>query len=486
MSLDDTIAAISTAVGEGAIAVVRVSGAEAMNVASQIFRGSIPPEKMQPRQSYFGEVFDGTGAIDRVLLTLFRGPHSYTGEDVVEVSCHGGILVTSKILSLLLNAGARSAEPGEFTQRAFLNGKMDLTQAEAVMDLIRAQTELALRAANEQLAGSLSRELVRIQDQLLTTLAHVEAYIDFPDEAISPDTGKGLIDRIEEASARLVRLVATADQGRILRHGLRTVIYGEPNVGKSSLLNLLLGYDRAIVSETPGTTRDTIEETINVRGIPVRLIDTAGKRSSEDSIEREGIRRTDLQLEQADLILRVVDGSLPRGNERERARSSDLSDEAAGVFNDRAKSENERQRSVRSDNEREHLMPSAGRENRILVLNKVDLGVHADWEFSPGVRFSCRTREGQEALNQAIWDFVMASGLSSDNFRIAISARHQSCLQKAISDLEAARAGLARSELPELISIELRAALDAIGDVIGRHDTEDLLGRIFSEFCIGK
>ena len=234
-----------------------------------------------------------------------------------------------EILSLLLNAGARSAEPGEFTQRAFLNGKMDLTQAEAVMDLIRAQTDLALRAANEQLAGHLGRELTRIQDQLLTTLAHIEAYIDFPDEAISPDTGKMLIDRLREASASLVGLVATAEQGRILRHGLRTVIYGEPNVGKSSLLNLLLGYDRAIVSETPGTTRDTIEETINVRGIPVRLIDTAGKRSSEDAIELEGIRRTELQLEQADLVLQVVDASSPRVNEADFARSSETPDSAS-------------------------------------------------------------------------------------------------------------------------------------------------------------
>jgi len=486
MLLDDTIAAISTAVGEGAIAVLRVSGPGAINVVSRVFRGSAVPERMQHRQSHFGEIYDVTGVIDQVLLTIFRGPHSYTGEDLVEISCHGGILVTRKILSLLLDAGARSAEPGEFTQRAFLNGKMDLTQAEAVMDLIRAQTELALRAANEQLAGYLGHELAQIQDRLLTTLAHIEAYIDFPDEAISPDTGTMLSNRLEEITGSLTKLVATAGQGRILRHGLRTVIYGEPNVGKSSLLNLLLGYDRAIVSETPGTTRDTIEETINVRGIPVRLIDTAGKRSSEDAIEREGIRRTELQLGQADLVLQVVDASAPRGNERERARSSDSSDEAAGVLNDRAKSENERQRSVRSDNEREHLMASAGREDRILVLNKVDLGLHSDWATSPGVRFSCRTREGQEALNQAIWDFVMASGLSGENFRIAISARHQACLQKAISDLEAAKAGLAKNELPELISIELRGALDAIGDVVGRHDTEDLLGRIFSEFCIGK
>jgi tRNA modification GTPase len=472
MLLDETIAAISTAVGEGAIAVLRVSGPEAVNLVARIFRGSTAPEKMEPRRSYFGEIYDATGVVDQVLLTIFRRPQSYTGEDLIEVSCHGGILVTRKILALLLNAGARSAEPGEFTQRAFLNGKMDLTQAEAVMDLIRAQTELALRAANEQLAGHLGRELAKLQDQLLTTLAHIEAYIDFPDEGISPETGKMLFDRLEETGISLSRLVATADQGRILRHGLRTVIYGEPNVGKSSLLNLLLGYDRAIVSETPGTTRDTIEETINVRDIPVRLVDTAGKRSSEDSVEKEGIRRTELQLAQADLVLKVVDAS--------------LSDEAAGVSDDRAKSENEGERSGQNDNERELSMLNAEAKNCILVLNKVDLGVHEDWASIEGVRFSCKTREGQEGLNEAIWDFVMSNGMGGEDFRIAISARHQACLQKAIIDLEAAKIGLAKNELPELVSIELRSALDSIGDVVGRHDTEDLLGRIFSEFCIGK
>jgi tRNA modification GTPase len=447
---------------------------------------------MQPRQNYFGEIYDATGTIDQVLITIFRGPHSYTGEDLVEISSHGGILVTRRILSLILNAGARSAEPGEFTQRAFLNGKMDLTQAEAVMDLIRAQTDLALRAANEQLAGYLGHELARIQDQLLTTLAHIEAYIDFPDEAISPDTGKMLTDRLEETSASLVRLVATADQGRILRHGLRTVIYGEPNVGKSSLLNLLLGYDRAIVSETPGTTRDTIEETINVRGIPVRLIDTAGKRSSEDAIEREGIRRTELQLEQADLVLQVVDASLPSSasaNERERAPDFAPSSEThdfARSFKLPEASSRKPGGYVGQGNEREQSKLSTRQNNSIFVLNKVDLGVHPDWESIPGVRFSCRTREGEDSLNQAIWDFVMTEGFSSQDFRIAISTRHQACLQKAVADVEAAKTGLINNELPELISIELRGALDAVGDVIGRHDTEDLLGRIFSEFCIGK
>src|SRR5215469_8132943 len=490
MTLEDTIAAISSPIGEGAVAVLRLSGPGALDVLSRVFRGVTSSVKFVPRRVVFGEIHDAAGKIDEVLVTYFRAPKSYTGEDVVEISCHGGVLVTRRVLDLLLAAGARSAEPGEFTQRAFLNGKMDLTQAEAVMDLIRAQTELALRAANEQLAGHLGRELTKIQDDLLTTLAHIEAYIDFPDEGISPETGKMLLDRLEETGASLARLVATADQGRILRHGLRTVIYGEPNVGKSSLLNLLLGYDRAIVSETPGTTRDTIEETINVRGIPVRLIDTAGKRSSKDSIELEGIRRTELQLAQADLVLQVVDASLPAHGDAETSglsndpvRRSSWSTPAtlqepakSGVSDDPANSENERE------------LPTSGSEqkNRILILNKVDLGINPDWESGHGVRFSCRTREGEEALNQAIWDFVMAGGLGSQDFRIAISVRHQACLQKAITEVEAAKRGLANNDLPELISIELRGALDAVGDVIGRHDTEDLLGRIFSEFCIGK
>src|SRR6516165_11893216 len=311
MTYGNTIAAISTPIGEGAIAVVRLTGAAALSILNRIFRSSVAPANFEPRHVYFGQIHDDAAKVDEVLVTFFRGPASYTGEDVVEISCHGGLLVTRRLLDLVLSAGARMANPGEFTQRAFLNGKMDLTQAEAVMDLIRAQTELALRAANEQLSGRLGTELTEIREELLTTLAHVEAYIDFPEESIDPDTGKTLLNRIQSLSQQLDRLLATADQGRVLRHGLRTVIYGKPNVGKSSLLNLLLGYDRAIVSEIPGTTRDTIEEVINVRGIPVRLVDTAGKRSSADSIEQEGIRRTELQLAQADLVLQVVDASSP-------------------------------------------------------------------------------------------------------------------------------------------------------------------------------
>jgi tRNA modification GTPase len=445
VALEDTIAAISTPIGEGALAVIRLSGADARSVLVGIFSGPVAPDQFVPRRVFYGKIHDAEGKVDDVLATYFRAPNSYTGEDVLEISCHGGILVTRRVLDLLLAAGARMANPGEFTQRAFLHGKMDLTQSEAVMDLIRAQTELALRAANEQLAGHLGNALAEIRELLLTTLAHVEAYIDFPDEQIDPDTGKVLLDRIRVLENRLDRLLATADQGRVLRHGLRTVIYGAPNVGKSSLLNLLLGYDRAIVSELPGTTRDTIEEVINIRGIPVRLIDTAGARESFDLVESEGIRRTQHQVEQADLVIQVVDGSRPPENLQ--------------GFDDR---------------------------KSLLLLNKCDLGVHPEWREFEGVRFSCIERLGLEDLNQSIWDRVMGAKVKLADVRVAINARHQACLQRAKQLLAAGSRSLQDGKSPEFVSIELREALDAVGEVIGKVDTEDLLGRIFSEFCIGK
>jgi tRNA modification GTPase len=443
--MNDTIAAVSTPLGEGALAVIRVSGPMARPVVAKLFRG--PKTKLEPRKVYFGSIHDSAGKLDDVLVTWFAAPASYTGEDVAEISCHGGILVTRRILDLFLANGVRPAEPGEFTQRAFLNGKMDLTQAEAVMDLIRAQTDLALRAANEQLAGELGRELDELREQLLTVLAHVEAYIDFPDEHIDPDTGNALIARVAGICSGLSGLLATADRGRILRHGLRTVIFGEPNVGKSSLLNLLLGYERAIVSEIPGTTRDTIEEVINIRGIPVRLIDTAGARPSRDRLESEGIRRTYRAIDEADLILRVVDAS--------GSRSSG-----------------------------EVAEPS--KAQTILIMNKVDLGVHPDWSACEGVRISCLHRLGLESLNEAIWHRVMGKAGELQNVRVAINARHQRCLQQALDMLEAGRQSLREERSPELVAIELRSGMEFLGQVVGRMDTDELLGKIFSEFCIGK
>lgn len=445
--MNETIAAVSTAFGEAAIALIRLSGSSAVDIADAVFHSAKRASELPSRFQQLGKIRKRAQVIDEVMLSVHRAPASYTGEDVVEISCHGGMLVTRRILQVLLDRGARVAEPGEFTQRAFLNGKMDLTQAEAVMDLIRAQTDLALRAATEQLEGRLGGSIREMREQLLELLAHVEAYIDFPDEDITPETGQTLLNKLESVREKLAALLRTAEQGKILREGLRTVIFGAPNVGKSSLLNVLLGYERAIVSELPGTTRDTIEEVINLRGIPLRLIDTAGLRESTDAIEQEGIARTLQNLERADLVLHVADASEPR-SELQRAFAS---------------------------NERE-----------IYVLNKTDLSVHETWENFEGVRVSCKTREGFEVLAERVFLRVMQGGVALADSSIAINARHQSCLKNASQFSDAARQAMLDGLSPEFVAIELRAALDAIGEVVGKADTEELITKIFSTFCIGK
>jgi tRNA modification GTPase len=445
---DDTIAAISTPFGEGAIAVIRLSGPRSVEIAGAIFRSRAAVGELPARVQQFGRIVDGNSVLDEALLAVHRAPASHTGEDVVEIQCHGGILVTRRILDLLLAHGARAAEPGEFTRRAFLNGKMDLTQAEAVMDLIRAQTDLGLRAAAGQLEGRLGRHIVELRAALVSLLAHVEAHIDFPDEDIDPATGAALLARVDSIREEVTRLLRTADQGQILREGLRTVIFGEPNAGKSSLLNRLLGYERAIVSHLPGTTRDTLEEVVNVRGIPVRLVDTAGVRASVDVLENAGIERTRRAVSGAGLILHIVDASQARAGGAE-------------------------------------LPPDAVRT--IFVLNKCDLGVDPAWERGTGgIRISCKTGEGFDALTQAIYDAAMQGSAGPEDFIIAINARHQACLKSAAAYLEAGRGAIEKGLSPEFIAIELRAALDAVGDVAGRLDAEELLGEIFSRFCIGK
>ena len=442
--MNDTIAAISTAFGEAAVALLRLSGARAVEIARTVFRGKKCAAELVPRVAHFGSIFDGDRRLDDVLLTVFRAPASYTGEDVVEISCHGGVLVSRRILEVLLRAGARSAEPGEFTQRAFLNRKLDLTQAEAVMDLISAQTDLALRAATEQLEGRLGERIRALREALLETLAHVEAFIDFPDEDIDPDTGATLQGRIDAVRADIAALLASAGQGRILREGVRTVIYGAPNVGKSSLLNLLLGYERAIVSARPGTTRDVIEEVINLRGLPLRLTDTAGVRESDDEIERAVMERTRRAVERADLVLHVVDANASCEGPLKTA------------------------------------VPA------ILVLNKTDLGEHADWRSAEGVRISCLNNTGLDALAGAIESRILGGTAAHRDWSLAINARHAACLEAGARYLDAARKAFADGLSPEFIAEELRGALDAVGDVVGRADTEDLLGKIFSTFCIGK
>ena len=446
--MNDTIAAISTPFGEGAIALLRLSGPRAVEIAGGVFHGKKSADEMPARVAQFGAIRDGPRKLDDVLLTLFRAPASYTGEDVVEISCHGGVLISRRILELLLRRGARAAEPGEFTQRAYLHGKMDLTQAEAVMDLIGAQTDLALRAATEQLEGRLGERLRELRDRLIEVLAHIEAFIDFPDEDIDPATGGALLAKIDAVRAGASALLATARPGRILREGVRTVIYGAPNVGKSSLLNLLLGCERAIVSARPGTTRDVIEETIDLRGIPLRLADTAGVRESDDEIERAGMERTQRQIERADLVLHVVDASDPIAYS---------------------------------------LLPIANSQSRtLLVLNKCDLGEHETWRGVEGVRISCLKNEGIAQLGDAIFAKITGGNAAQRDWSVAINARHEAALQTALRFADAAREAFASGLSPEFVAEELRAALNAVGDILGRVDHEEVLGKIFSTFCIGK
>ncbi len=450
--MNDTIAALATPFGEGAIALLRLSGPQAAVVAGAVFRGKKAVAEMRPRGQHLGAIFDGGQKLDDVLLTVFRAPHSYTGEDVVEIAGHGGVLVARRILEVLLKGGARPAEPGEFTQRAYLHGKMDLTQAEAVMDLISAQTDLALQAAGEQLAGRLGEHIRGQREALVELLAHVEAYIDFPDEDIDPATGEALLAKLDAARAEIEALLATAERGKVLREGVRTVIYGAPNVGKSSLLNLLLGQERAIVSPRPGTTRDVIEEVINLRGLPLRLIDTAGVRESDDEIEQAGIERTRAQVERADLVLELADASQPADAPSHSALAA----------------------------------TAAGASGALLVLNKTDLGEHASWRGVAGVRISCLQGAGVEALADAIVARVTGGGAAQRDWSMAINARHADCLRRARGFAEAARTALTSGLSPEFVAEELRGALDAVGEIVGKADSEEILGKIFSTFCIGK
>ena len=436
---EETIAAVATPPGEGAIAMVRLSGPDTKKILAEIFKTQSPPPK--PRTASFGKILDGEEMVDQVLVTRFEAPASFTGEDMAEICCHGGVLLAAKILELVLRHGARAAEPGEFSQRAFFNGKIDLTRAEAIMDIISARTPLALRAAAQQLEGRLGTEILTLRDTALETVAHIEAFIDFPEEGIDPASGRVLLKKIQTLLARTTTLLGTADEGRILREGVRVAIAGKPNAGKSSLLNRLLGMERAIVSEIPGTTRDTIEETACLRGILYRLTDTAGLRETSDPVERQGVARTERALESADLVLHVIDASTEE-------------------------------------------IPSALRENEILVANKSDLPCQS---LPPSaIAISCATGSGFDQLLDAMARATGVHHLASGQSLAAINSRHQALLESARASLEAAATLVQSNEPPELAAIELRAALDFLGRIVGTTDTEDILGEIFSRFCIGK
>ena len=455
MTVSETIAAISTPPGEGAIALVRISGATAVKIADTIFRGKEEPSRFVSHVQHLGEIFGAENElIDQAVVAVHRAPASYTGEDLVEISCHGGTLVSAKVLEACLRGGARAARPGEFTERAFLNGKMDLTQAEAVIDLIRARTDLALRSATEQLEGRLGERIRKIRDELIALLAHINASIDFPEEGIAPDEGKMLCARFDAVRGEIAALLATADQGRVLRDGVRVVIYGATNAGKSSLLNRLLGYDRVIVSDIHGTTRDTIEETVHLDGVPIRLLDTAGLRASESELESAGIARTEKSLRLADLCLHIADRNAPK----------------PAHFNLRKLSE---------------FNGPADDGNELLVLNKSDLPEDNDWKNFAALRISCVTGQGLPQLQSEILSRIRQQNLRPES-AVAINTRHRDCLRRALESCDRARSVLGQGISQEYVAVDLDQGLRAVGEVIGVVDVEQILDSVFSQFCIGK
>jgi tRNA modification GTPase len=450
----DTIAAIATPPGEGAVALVRLSGPEAIAIVAPLFQGRVPLSSMKPRHLYLGKIVDHDDVIDEVLLAIFQAPQSYTGEEMVEISCHGGSLISARLLEVILHAGARMARAGEFTQRAYLHGKMDLTQAEAVMDLIQAQTTRAQQVATEQLAGRLGKEIALLKADLLAAVAHLEAFIDFPEEDIAPETGRALQERLEKSRHHLLHLLARAPEGRLVREGLSLALCGAPNAGKSSLLNALLGRNRAIVTPIAGTTRDLLEEMASLGGFPFRLIDTAGLRETEELIEQEGIARTHQAMTSADLTLHLVDVT-------------------------------------QLEHDFENLITPL-QPQELLILNKIDLltdDTALRAAYPEAVFLSCKTEEGMEELKTRIISRVtgtLPTMREQASSAFAINARHQACLQRALTSLNAVLELFEAEQPPELLAVELHAALQALGDVVGESNTEEILGEIFGNFCIGK
>ena len=436
----DTIAACATPPGVSALALIRISGPRASEIASSLSWKDLPPRQPLARRLRLDQ-----RVLDEAVITFWPRPHSYTGEDLVEISCHGNPLVVETILQALQKQGARMARPGEFTERAFLNGRIDLTQAEAVLDVLHAGSERALLAAQRTLAGQLKDRLMEIRSGLLDLLARIEAYIDFPEEDIQPEVGTGFRQEVSRLLQSISGLLSTAPLGQRLRSGYRLVLMGPPNVGKSSLLNALLGSDRAIVSPVPGTTRDTVEESMELAGFPVRLIDTAGLRPSTDLVEQEGINRTRIAAEQADLVLALIDRTQPK----------DPCESEWGRFS----------------------------EKLLKILTKADLpGAYS----GQGHPVSAKTGEGLDSLRTNVAQRLAGNLLAPGSEEIAVNARHAEGLQKATEALATAASSLATRAAPELVASDLRLSLQALESILGVGTSEDVLDRLFAQFCIGK
>lgn len=457
--LDDIIAAISTPLGSGGIGIVRMSGNGCIALADTIFQGK---KKLTEKPSHtlsYGKITDGPDGevIDEVLVSVMKAPHTYTKEDIVEVNCHGGFLVTQRVLQALLNAGARLAEPGEFTKRGFLNGRIDLTQAEAIIDLIQSKTELSRQAAVNQLEGRLKTEVRQMRQEIIDMIASIEAVIDYPDYDIEEETYDSMEKGTKKLLARMEKLLAGADRGKILREGLQTVIVGKPNVGKSSLLNWFLEEDRAIVTDIPGTTRDTVEEYINIDGIPVKIVDTAGIRETGDVVEKMGVEKSKAYAEQADLILMMLDASRPLEAE-----------------------------------DREILSFIQGKHS-IVMLNKSDLEQKLSLEeleqFVPKQQIlfvSVKENTGFDALIDAIKTLFFSGQTATADDALLGNTRHKNALYQAKEAMERCLVTIGTRMPEDFISMDLQDASRALGEITGDVADEEIIDRIFTKFCLGK
>ncbi|KKB75149.1 MULTISPECIES: tRNA uridine-5-carboxymethylaminomethyl(34) synthesis GTPase MnmE [Bacillus] len=458
----DTIAAISTPMGEGAIAIVRMSGPEALSIADKVYKGP-RGKRLSTVDSHtinYGHIVDPETekVVEEVMVSVLRAPKTFTREDIVEINCHGGIVTVNQVLQLVLREGARLAEPGEFTKRAFLNGRIDLSQAEAVMDLIRAKTDRAMNVAMNQMEGRLSSLIKRLRAELLETLAHIEVNIDYPEyDDVEEMTHKLLIEKASKVKEEIEVLLRTSEQGKILREGISTVIIGRPNVGKSSLLNSLVHETKAIVTDIPGTTRDVIEEYVNVRGVPLRLVDTAGIRETEDIVERIGVERSRQVLKEADLILLVLN------------YSEELSEEDIKLFD------------------------ATKGMDLIVIVNKTDLGQKLDLgrvqelaDGRPVVTTSLLREEGINELEDAIQSLFFTGAIESGDLTYVSNTRHISLLHEAKRAISDALEGIENDVPIDMVQIDLTKCWEVLGEIIGDAVHESLIDQLFSQFCLGK
>ncbi|MGC4378768.1 tRNA uridine-5-carboxymethylaminomethyl(34) synthesis GTPase MnmE [Fictibacillus sp. Mic-4] len=455
----DTIAAISTPMGEGAIAIVRLSGQEAVPIADRLFKGKKPLAEVDSHTIHYGKLIDPktNQPVEEVMVSVMRAPRTFTREDVVEINCHGGLVSVNRVLQLLLQNGARLAEPGEFTKRAFLNGRIDLSQAEAVIDLIRAKTDRAMNVALNQMQGRLSKLVGHLRQTLLETIAHVEVNIDYPEYDAEEMTQGLLNEKLQFVAEEIKKILLTAEQGKILREGLSTAIIGRPNVGKSSLMNALVHENKAIVTDVAGTTRDIIEEYVNVRGVPLRLVDTAGIRETEDIVEKIGVEKSRQVLKEADLILLVL-------NFHESLSPED-----------------------------ENLFKAVKGMDVIVIVNKTDLDQKIDMDRVknlagdyPLITTSLLKEEGIDRLEQAISELFFKGGIESQDMTYVSNSRHIALLNQALNHVEEALHGIEMNLPIDMVQIDITRAWEVLGEIVGDTVSESLIDQLFSQFCLGK